>query len=626
MRACLINPTVHDASTFPSGEFFSATAPNMGLAYIAAVVEQAGYDISILDANALKLSHDQVVEELRRLQPDVVGVTATTTTLTDALATVRAAREALPEVRTVMGGIHVSRFPEETLADCPELDIVCIGEGEFTWVELLEVLEERASLSKVKGIAYRSPRKGIRMTEPRPCVEDLDALPLPARHLLPLERYESAGRPHRTASIVSSRGCPFGCRFCAAPFIAGRRYRVRSAQSLLEEVDEIVNVYKMNTFEFVDDLFTLDMQRVMDFCEGLRERDYEVNWTCSARADTVTPEMLHAMAAAGCRIIYYGIESGSQRILDLVGKGETLEQMEQAVRWTREAGMRTWGFFIIGFPDETAEEIEATIAFAQDIELDYAEFFICSAFPGSPLYEHAAEYDLVEKRTWSDISYGNANIRNETLTPEELELYMIKGYRDFYTSPKIKAKLIYYGHEDMVREVERQTSERFCMEARVSAVISRLKRRLAASAKSVIPALVELQERFGYIPEEAYEPLSAWLGMTEVDIEGVASFYNRFKLNKPGRHSVKVCTGTACHVKGAQLTLDAWERELGIKSGQTTPDGEFDLESVACVGCCSAAPVVVVDGEVIAEMKAADVKDAVVGMRLLDPSEEGSAT
>ncbi|WP_165054840.1 MULTISPECIES: B12-binding domain-containing radical SAM protein [unclassified Adlercreutzia] len=470
MDLVLINPHVVDASTFPSGEFFSCTAPNMGIAYIAAAVEAVGRSVRIIDANALHLSLDELHDAVRRLDPDVVGVTATTTTLMDAFDAVRAARRACPGALLALGGIHASRFPRETLAECAELDLVCVGEGEETFVELLDAIEGGArDFAGVRGLAFRDGEGAIVLTPERPCIQDLDALPFPARHLLPMELYASGGHPHRTASIVSSRGCPFGCKFCAAPFIGGSRYRKRSAESILDEIGEIVEKFHMNSFEFVDDLFTLDKRRVMDICDGIVERGYEVNWTCSARADTVSPEMLRAMAGAGCRIVYYGIESGSQRILDLVGKRETLAQMADAVRWTHEASMRSWGFFIIGFPSETAEEIERTIAFASEINLDYAEFFICSAFPGSPLYEHAVEQDLVRKDTWADISYGKYNIESAHVTPQEMHEYLIRAYRSFYTSDAAIRRLRAYGQEDLVEEIMRQTSDEFLRAAREGA-------------------------------------------------------------------------------------------------------------------------------------------------------------
>lgn len=604
----LINPRITDASTFPSGEFFSCTAPNMGIAYLAAAIERSGRAARILDANALGLSDELLVEELLRIRPDVVGVTSTTTTLLDGLDAVRIVRETLPESFVFMGGVHVSRFPQETLEECADLDAVHVGEGEVTVCEMLEVLERGSrDFSLVKGMAFRRIGE-IVLTDPRPCVEDLDSLPLPARHLLPMERYASAGHPHRTASIVSSRGCPFGCRFCAAPFIAGRRWRARSAESLLEEVDQIVNVYHMNKFEFVDDLFTLDKERVFAFCQGIKRRGYELTWSCSARADTVSPELLRVMAQAGCRIVYYGVESGNQRILDLMGKGETLAHMRDAIRWTHEASMRSWGFFIIGFPDETRQEIENTIDFAIEAELDYAEFFICSAFPGSPLYDYAASRALIDKSSWADISYGRANIRNQNLTPWELELLMVQGYQRFYTAPRIRERLAMYGESAMVDEIVRQTSDEFMDSMKARARISAICQRFEPVRSNLLGILSDVQDAYGFIPEEALEVLAKLLDTTKTDIRGVASFYRQFRFSKPGRHSIRVCTGTACHVKGSDLILAEWEKQLGIECGQTTEDGAFDLDTVDCVGCCGIAPVVVVDGQVQGEVKAADVK------------------
>ena len=617
----LINPHVAGANTFPEGEFFSCTAPNMGIAYLAAAIEQSGRDVRIVDANAHHFTSEQLAAELKRISPTVVGVTATTTTLLDGFEAVRTAREALPDAFISMGGIHVSRFPVETLAECPELDAVNIGEGELTIVEMLDVIDAGSrDFSRVAGMAYRTD-DGTVVTEPRAFIQDLDALPLPARHLLPMELYASGGHPHRTASIVSSRGCPFGCKFCAAPFIAGNRYRARSAQSLLEEVDEIVNVYKMDKFEFVDDLFTLDKNRVFEFCRGIKERGYELTWTCSARADTVSLELLRAMAGAGCRIVNYGVESGSQRVLDAIGKRETLQQMRDAIRMTHEASMRAWGFFIIGFPDETREEVLCTIDFASELELDYAEFFICSAFPGSPLYEYAAQQALIRKQSWADISYGRANIQNEHMTSWELELLMVEGYRRFYSSPRIRERLALFGQSGMADEIARQTSEEFMREMKVKARTGALLKGLAPERGGLLPMLQHVQAELGYLPDASLDVIASLLDMRSVEVRGTASFYNQFRFNEPGRHSAKVCVGTACHVRGGGLVLDEWEKQLGIEAGQTTADGEWDLQTVDCVGCCGIAPVCVIDGETHGCMKGVDVKKAIEGVEAAEMTE-----
>lgn len=459
MDILLINPRNVRASTFPSGEFFDCTAPNMGLAYIAAALEERGHDVEILDANALGLDDAQLTDRLANRDPQIIGTTATTSTFPDALGAIGIAGELHPGAFTIMGGIHVSYVPMQTLRECPQIDVVCIGEGERTIVELVEVLEDGTDrLDAVRGIAFRRGDQIIQ-TDPRPCISDLDSLPLPARHLLPLESYASGGHPSRTASIVSSRGCPFACGFCATPFIAGKRYRARSARNILHEIEQIVNVHGLNSFEFVDDLFTLDKGRVEAICRGIVERGLSVSWTCSARADTINPALLSSMAEAGCECIFFGIESGSQRILDDMGKRETLAQMSDAVRVTRQAGIGTWGFFIIGFPDETAEEIETTIRFAREIELDFAEFFIASAYPGSPLCEYAKEHDLIMMDDWADISYGNPNIRNANVSPEDMKGYLVKAYRDFYTSPEVMSRLSETGNTAFLDEILRQVEQ-----------------------------------------------------------------------------------------------------------------------------------------------------------------------
>jgi anaerobic magnesium-protoporphyrin IX monomethyl ester cyclase len=457
MNIVLINPRTIKASTFPTGEFFSCTAPNMGLAYLAAVLEQKNHDVKIIDAQALGLDDEGLKKSLLNLEPEIIGVTATTTTIYDGFNVINIGKELYPRALTIMGGIHASCLPFETLQECSQLDAVCIGESEETVVELTCALEKGINeLARVKGIAYRWDNK-IRKTPPRISLPDLDVLPLPARHLLPMEHYASGGHPHRTASIVSSRGCPFKCVFCATPFIAGRRYRARSAESILSEIEQIVSKYKMNSFEFVDDLFTLDNRRVEAICSGIIERGMKVRWSCSARADTVNSRLLATMADAGCGCIFYGVESGSQRILDCIQKGESLMQIEEAVRCTREAGIQTWGFFILGFPEETREDLERTIRFACELDLDFAEFFIASAFPGSALYERAKRDDLVLMENWSDISYGKANIKNPVLFPQDVREYLIKAYRDFYTSSRVASRLLKEGETQLLSEIKYQT-------------------------------------------------------------------------------------------------------------------------------------------------------------------------
>lgn len=452
MRLVLINPRSVGASTFPSGEFFDCTAPNMGLAYLAASLLAAGHEVEIIEAQALKLDDEALRASLSALHPDVIGSTATTTTLNNAIDAITIAKELHPEAFTILGGVHASYLPLQTLTEFPQLDAVCIGEGEATIVELLGALENREDLAGVDGIAFR--RNGtIERTKPRTVRNRLDDLALPARHLLPLETYAAGGVPHRTASVVSSRGCPFRCAFCATPSIAGSRYRARSPESLIQEIEQLVQVHNLTSFQFVDDLFTLDNDRVRTFCRQLIQSGMSVNWSCSARADTVNPELLHSMAAAGCQCISYGIESGSSRILGAMKKGETLEQMMDAVRWTREAGMKTWGFFILGFPDETRAELEQTIRFAGELELDFAEFFIATAFPGSALYEYVKDTDLLTMTDWSDVAYGCPTIRNRELSEVELKDYLVRAYRDFYTSPRVLARLEREGQERFIEEI-----------------------------------------------------------------------------------------------------------------------------------------------------------------------------
>lgn len=244
-------------------------APPMGLAYIAAVLEQYGCSVGIIDSPAQGITFSGLREALGSVNPDVVGVTASTATFREAVGVSLIADEVCPEASVVIGGPHVSFTPEKTLRESPSIDIVCVGEGEGTFLKLIQALEEGGDLSNVKGIAYRE-RKGegcvVKRNPPRPLIEDLDSLPFPARHLLPMDRYRAMGRRVTPGTVLTSRGCPFGCIFCSTSKLFGGRFRGRSPGNVVREVELLYNRYKTRDVEFLDDLFTYDRGKAIGIC------------------------------------------------------------------------------------------------------------------------------------------------------------------------------------------------------------------------------------------------------------------------------------------------------------------------------------------------------------------------
>ena len=455
----MVNPPAPQVETF---SLLGITVPPLGLAYLAAVLENDGHSVRIIDAPTLNLSLSQIGRELEHDQPDIVGVTSTTPTIYEALSVIRKAKRVCPNAVTVVGGPHASFFAAETLKECKELDVVCRGEGERTTVELAQAIERKEGLSKVKGIIFRSG-DNIVETTPQPWIKDLDSLPFPARHLLPMDKYTILGKRSTIGNIISSRGCPFNCAFCASSLLFGRIFRARSPKNVVDEMEQLIYGYHPETIEFSDDLFTLDKKRTEAICDEIKRRGLDIAWACSSRVDTISRALLQKMKRAGCMLIYYGVESGSQRILNLMKKHVRIEQIVKAIRWTKEVGIETLASFIIGFPGETREDVEKTIAFAKKLDTDYAQFSFATPYPGTELYRLAKEKGLLLTEDWSQYTAGKPIIAVDDSTKDDLIKLLKKAYQRFYLSPKLLLrhlrrcrfslffKVIHWGFRNLLR-------------------------------------------------------------------------------------------------------------------------------------------------------------------------------
>jgi anaerobic magnesium-protoporphyrin IX monomethyl ester cyclase len=370
----------------------------LGLAYIAAVLEQAGHEVTVIDNYAERNHHRQITERVSRIAPDVVGISTDSFSFQNAIEIAKAVKEANKDILVVAGGPHPSVWPDAPLK-FPEFDISVHGEGETTAIELWHNLETGKPMRHVKGIAYRQDGSVI-INPRRDLITNLDRLPFPARHLFPLKRYERReiylrARPADTMS--TSRGCPYACRFCSSKAVFGRTYRYRSPTNVVAEIEVLVRDYGTRGMYIREDIFTANRKRVLETCDLMLERGLDISWACESRVDTVDEKMLRVMKNAGCQIIWFGIESGSQEVLDYLGKGITKHQIQKTLDACRRVGIQAGASFVIGIPGETIEQMHETIDFACRLMPLFAWFNIYLGIPTSALYEYAKQNGYVDE-------------------------------------------------------------------------------------------------------------------------------------------------------------------------------------------------------------------------------------
>jgi anaerobic magnesium-protoporphyrin IX monomethyl ester cyclase len=429
LKFTLVNPPT--TANLETMSRLGLKAPPLGLAYIAATLEREGVDVTTIDAAVTDMSHQELGEVLQRTHPDVIGVTSTTPTIYDAIKTVMIAKENCPDSVTIMGGSHITFMPMETMLACPHLDVGVIGEGEDTVLDLLKMVEGKKPLSEVDGIVYRKNRDVLR-NKPRKLIENLDELPFPARHLLPLDKYTVMGKRTKLGSIITSRGCPFHCIFCSSSEFYGRRFRARSPKNVVDEIEELITKYGIRSIEILDDTFTVDKNRAARIAEEIIQRGLDIYWTCGSRADLITRDLLHLFKKAGCVLFYIGVESGSAKVLKTLKKGINLEQVRTVIKWVKELGMEAIGSFIIGTPGETKEDVMKTINFARNSGIDFAQFTAMTPYPGTEIYEIAKREGLLITDDWSKFTTIKPVMRTNEMSTEEISGLVSLAYRKFY--------------------------------------------------------------------------------------------------------------------------------------------------------------------------------------------------
>jgi radical SAM superfamily enzyme YgiQ (UPF0313 family) len=440
VRLVLVSAPVSMGERYGLFSGAGSTEPSFGLLSLAAVARQAGATVKVIESSARGLDPELTLKEILEFSPHCVGFSATTSDIIPISALAARVKTVLPQVLTLIGGCHVTALPEETLNAFPALDLAVLGEGEETLREVLGRLE--AGDHFPDGIAGTARRAGtvVRRYPARDLIANLDTLPLPAWDLL--EGFPSLFKPSPSrirrwpcASIVLTRGCPNQCKFCDRS-VFGNQCRAYSPEYAVSLVRDLYDRYGVRELLIEDDTFVIVKERVREFCERLIQEKLKISWSCLGRADRVDPDLLRLMRRAGCWQMSYGIESGDPEILKAMCKRLDLDQIRQAILWSRKAGLRTKGFFIVGFPGETLDSLERTRRFACSLPLDDITVMQMTPFPGSELYSLADQAGMFD-RDWRKMNIVNTVFVPHGLTQEGLESARSRLLRDFYFRPEV---------------------------------------------------------------------------------------------------------------------------------------------------------------------------------------------
>ncbi len=361
----------------------------LGLGYIAAFLERSGAKVAILDNSIEELGPAEFKRKVLELRPLIVGISVSSSSHNTALELARLVKEADGSVLVAAGGSHASALPHKILEN-PCVDFVVRGEGEETSLELLKAVKEGTDPAAVKGLVFRSGGQVIETPE-RPPVQDIDTLPFPAHHLMRMGQYSLPASRRLTsapaAAIITSRGCPYGCYFCSHNNVFKGKVRFRSPKSVLAEIKHLRENFGVGEILFWDDSFLLDKERALEICGLIRESGIKITWSCSSRVDHITADLAREMRAAGCRLVSFGVESGSPEIRAKLNKGTDLEQIRRAVKICREHDLLSFCSFMLGTPGETEETAAETIAFARELDPDFAICCIFAPLPGSVFFD-----------------------------------------------------------------------------------------------------------------------------------------------------------------------------------------------------------------------------------------------
>jgi anaerobic magnesium-protoporphyrin IX monomethyl ester cyclase len=426
MKITLVNPP------YPPSVHSHPPFIPLGLAYLGAVAEKAGHQVTVIDCQAEKLTYETFRTRIAKTPSDIIGATATTLLYKSAMKLITTAKEVQPQAVTMLGGSHGTFWDENALKEYPALDIVVRREGEETLLDLAEKIESQKTLSSVLGITYRDYDKIVR-NQDRPFIADLDSLPFPAHHLLPLENLKHNGKI--LFPLVSSRGCVFWCDFCSTVRMFGRGYRMRSAKNVVDEMQYVHDKYGVDQVTFYDDAFSVDRNRVLQICEELRNRKLKMIWDCGTRVDMVDRELMKTMKDAGCIAVWLGVESGSETMLGAMNKNIKLEQTRKAYKTAHQIGLMTIANVVLGFPGETEQTAKETIRFVSQLNPEDVGFYVATPYPGTPMYEQVIKNGWLRVTDFDRYDTAGPTFETPQLSMQKLSELRSKAYQQFYLRP-----------------------------------------------------------------------------------------------------------------------------------------------------------------------------------------------
>jgi len=438
MKFSFVNPGPNPELPIEDTKKMVGAAPPLGMLYIATILRKEGIEVSIMDEAAQGFSMKDTVDWVKKEDSDILGFSTCSSSGRKAAIVAQKVKKENPNIIIVFGNFYATFNAKRILKKYPFVDLIVRGEGEHTTLDLVKTLEKKGNLKKVLGIAFRKKNRII-ATPDRPLIRDVDSIPFPDRELLDVEYHNTTAginvAPRKFSSFISSRGCVFRCRFCGCRRLARNLWRPRSVENILEELHLLASEgYKQ--FLFVDDNFTLNPKRVIKICQRIRKEKVDVEWFAEGRVDQCPYDMLREMVKANCRMIYFGIENASQKVLDYYDKRITPEQAEAAVKNARKAGVDVIvTSFILGAPNETRQEIRNTLKFAQKLQVDIPQFNILATFPGTDIWDELKMKGFLNEDQYWETGILVPEVSPDTVPCEEIERMIHESYRRFLLRP-----------------------------------------------------------------------------------------------------------------------------------------------------------------------------------------------
>ncbi|MBO8431584.1 radical SAM protein [Spirochaetes bacterium] len=400
--------------------------PPTDLMYLAAVAEQEGLEAKIVDYS----QGGDLEKDLKEFKPDYLVANVATPTFKNDVSVMTIAKEICPDIVTIAKGAAFLTVAFEVMYFQKDLDIIICGEPEETLKEIVR----GNPFESIKGIYYRDDIR-VKFTGARPFIEDLDNLPFPARHLVDNNLYRRPDNNKVQAVIKVSRGCPFHCFFCLATPVSGAKVRKRSPENIVEEIRECVEKYGITNFVFWSDIFNIDKDWTMNLCQKIIDSGLNITWSANTRADTADEEMAQKMYESGCRLVSIGVESGSQEMLDKIGKKITLDDVRLTVKIFKKAGIKIYNYFVIGLPWEDEDTVEDTIDFAIELDSDFISFYTATPLPGTRFYDYAKANRLIDSDTSFSSAYFYPSVNTHYLSKDKVFELHKKAEKRFYLRP-----------------------------------------------------------------------------------------------------------------------------------------------------------------------------------------------